>query len=165
MMCIEKVKIYDLDGTLINSLHRYRTDSSGKRIDLNHWIKNDIPAKIMQDSFLDLIKWLRVDLVRKDTYVVFATARACIENDANYRFLAYHGIMPDKFIHRQGRLDQRGGAELKIAAIKPLLNLKQFNNATVHVFEDNISYLTDMVHALGDNHKIVGHYIPSKQGH
>ena len=164
---IKKIKIYDLDGKLINSLHRYRAINN--KIDLAHWRKNDTPEKVMQDSFLELYKWLRVDLERKDTYVIFATARACEPNDHNYDFLKHHNIMPDMFIHRQGENDQRGGAALKIEAIKPLLNLKQFQGATIHIFEDNIQYLHDMVIALkGDfskGRKVVGHFIPSMQGH
>lgn len=165
---IKKIKIYDLDGTLISSLHRYKLGVNG-RIDLQHWRDNDTPEKVMKDSFLDLYDWLKVDLKRKDTYVIFATARACIPNDHNYDFLKHNDIMPDMFIHRQGDNDHRGGAELKIAAIKPLLNLKQFQGATIHIFEDNITYLHDMVIALkGDfskGRKVVGHFIPSMQGH
>jgi len=164
---IKKIKVYDLDGTLINSLHRYKTKDG--KIDLAHWRQNDTPEMVMNDSFLDLYKWLKVDLIRNDTYVIFATARACVKNDHNYDFLNHHNIMPDMFIHRQGEKDTRGGAELKIQAIKPLLNLKQFKGATLHIFEDNISYLHTMVMALkGDfskGRKVVGHFVPSMQGH
>ena len=164
---IKKIKIYDLDGTLIDSSHRYRAKNG--RIDLAHWRKNDTPEKVMQDTFLDLFEWLQADLQRDDTYVIFATARACEVGDHNYTFLEHHNIMPDMFVHRQGEGDQRGGAELKINAIKPLLNLKQFQNATIHIFEDNIQYLQDMVFALkGDfskGRKVIGHFVPSLQGH
>jgi hypothetical protein len=164
---IKKIKIYDLDGTLINSLHRYKTVDG--KIDLAHWRENDTPEKVMQDSFLDLFEWLKVDLKRKDTFVIFATARACEKNDHNYDFLKSHEIMPDMFIHRQGEFDKRGGAALKIEAIEPLLELPKFQGATVHIFEDNIKYLHDMVIALkGDfskGRKVVGHFIPSMQGH
>ena len=164
---IKKIKIYDLDGTLINSLHRYKTING--KIDLAHWRANDTAEQVKKDSFLDLYEWLKIDLKRKDTYVIFATARACVDGDHNYDFLKYHDIMPDLFIHRQGENDQRGGAQLKIAAIKPLLNLKQFSGATVHIFEDNIQYLYDMVTALkGDfskGRKVIGHFVPSEQGH
>lgn len=162
-MSIKKIKVYDLDGTLIDSSHRYRTIDG--KIDLDHWIANDTPDQVQKDRLLDLIKWLRDDLKRSDTYVIFATARACEKGDHNYQFLLDNNMIPDLFIHRQGRSDHRGGAELKIAGIKPLLNLKPFKNATIHIFEDNIKYLVDLVHGLGSKHKIVGHYIPSKQGH
>jgi len=164
---IKKIKIYDLDGTLINSLHRYKTVNG--KIDLQHWRKNDTPEQVQKDSFLDLYEWLKVDLKRKDTFVIFATARACEPNDHNYQFLYDNNIVPDMFVHRRLKNDTRGGAELKIQAIKPLLNLKQFKNATIHIFEDNIQYLYDMVTALkGDfskGRKVVGHFIPSEQGH
>ena len=163
---IKKIKIYDLDGTLIDSSHRYRTDKTGERIDLNFWRENDIPEMIAKDSFLTLKKWLDEDLQRKDTYVIFATARACVEGDANYKYLKEHNVWPDKFIHRQGVNDNRGGAELKLAAIKPLLNLKQFKKATIHIFEDNLSYLEKMTKAVFNmGRPVVGHYIPSNQGH
>lgn len=164
---IKKIKIYDLDGTLIDSSHRYRTIDG--KIDLQHWRDNDTPENVKNDTFLDLFEWLKIDLERNDTFVIFATARACVENDHNYEFLRTHNIFPDMFIHRQGENDTRGGAALKIAAIKPLLNLKQFQGATIHIFEDNIQYLHDMVIALkGDfskGRKVVGHFVPSMQGY
>ena len=160
---ITKIKIYDLDGTLIDSSHRYQVKNG--RIDLAHWRKNDTRLNVFKDSFLDLHEWLRVDLKRDDTFVIFATARACTYNDHNYEFLKNNNIWPDMFIHRMGDTDNRGGAALKIEAIKPLLKLKKFENATIHIFEDNIQYLHDMCIALKDNHKLVGHFVPSVQGH
>ena len=160
---IKKIKIYDLDGTLIDSSHRYRAIDG--RIDLAHWRENDTRLNVFKDSFLDLYEWLKVDLKRKDTFVIFATARACTYNDHNYEFLKNNNIWPDMFIHRQGDTDTRGGAALKIEAIKPLLKLEKFANATIHIFEDNIQYLHDMSLALNANHKLVGHFVPSVQGH
>lgn len=160
---IKKIKIYDLDGTLIDSSHRYQTKNG--RIDLAHWRDNDTRLNVFKDSFLDLHKWLQVDLKRKDTFVIFATARACTYNDHNYEFLKNHNIFPDMFIHRMGETDTRGGAALKIEAIKPLLKLKKFEHATIHIFEDNIQYLHDMCTSLNAKHKLVGHFVPSVQGH
>lgn len=163
---IKKIKIFDMDGTIIDSSHRYRTDETGKKIDLNFWIENDIPEKIMADSFLPLMEWVKRDIENPEIYVIFATARGCETGDGNYKFLEHHGIMPDKFIHRQGRSDSRGGAELKIQAFIPLLNLKQFKHATVHIYEDNIAYLQKMVNAVYSiGRPVVGHFIPSVQGH
>jgi len=161
---IKKIKIYDLDGTLIDSSHRYRTKNGA--IDLQHWRENDTRKNVLEnDTFLDLYEWLKVDLKRNDTFVIFATARACTYNDHNYEFLKNNDIVPDMFIHRMGDTDTRGGAALKIEAIKPLLKLPKFKNATIHIFEDNIQYLHDMCLALNDNHKLVGHFVPSEQGY
>lgn len=163
---IKKIKVYDMDGTFIDSSHRFRTDETGTKIDLDYWIANDIPEKIFQDTFLDLKEWVVRDLQREDTFVIFATARACLPGDANYQYLEMHDIFPDLFIHRKGREDKRGGAQLKLAGIKPLLNLKPFKNATVHIYEDNIKYLQDMTIAIKElGFKTVGHFIPSRQGH
>ena len=149
-MPFNHIHIFDLDGTVIDSSHRYKTvicDDGIRRIDLPHWIENE--DKIHVDGFLPLIDHVRELIARPDKYVIFATARACIKGDDNYQFLKNHDIIPNKFIHRQGRKDNRGGAELKIQAIKPLLNLKQFKNVPLTVYEDNKSYLLKMCTALG----------------
>lgn len=155
------IHIYDIDGTLVCSKHRYRTASCGTRIDLEHWRANDIPEKIMLDSLLPLAKKYKRDLKNPYVYTILATARACLPNDANYRYIRDVLGVPNKFIHRQGVDDCRGGAALKIQAIKPLLNLKPFKKAKIKVWEDNFKYLQDMCQALNAS----GFLIPSHQGH
>jgi len=156
---IKKIKIYDIDGTLVDSLHRYRTKND--RIDLDYWLENDVPEKIALDTLLPLARRYQQDLKNPDVYTILATARACAKNDANYKYISDVLGEPDKFIHRKKQGDTRGGAELKLAAIKPMLNLRQFQNAEVHVFEDNLAYLGAMCYSLN----AVGHFNPSKQGH
>ena len=158
---IEQIKIYDMDGTIVCSKHRYQTAKCGTRIDLPHWRAHDIPEFISLDSLLPMAEAYKSDLDNPSIYVIIATARACEENDANYQFIAEKLGKPNKFIHRLGPDDNRGGAQLKIQAIKPLLNLKQFKNAVVHIYEDNLKYLQDLRHALNG----VGHYIASEQGY
>lgn len=157
---IKEIKIYDMDGTIVCSMHRYRAINN-ERIDLEHWRKHDIEEYIMQDSLLPLAEQYKQDLNNPNVYVIIATARACIKGDANYKFIEQNLGLPNKFVHRQGVDDNRGGAQLKIQAIKPLLNLKQFKNAIVHVFEDNKKYLSDMCNALNG----IPHYVESRQGH
>lgn len=158
---IKEIHIYDIDGTIISSSHRYRTAPCGTRIDLDYWRENDVPEKIMQDSALPHLAQYKADLANPEIYVILATARACLPGDANYQYIKEKMGMPDKFVHREGVNDSRGGAQLKIQAIKPLLNLKQFRDAVVHVWEDNKKYLSDMCKALN----AIGHYVPSTQGH
>jgi len=156
---IEQIKVYDIDGTIVCSQHRYRPDASGNNIDLPHWREHCTPEFIFQDTLLPMAEAYKSDLENPSIYVIIATARVCEENDANYQFIAEKLGKPDMFIHR-GTDDNRGGAQLKIQAIKPLLNLKQFKNAIVHVYEDNLKYMQDLCQALN----AIGHYIPSKQG-
>lgn len=144
------IHIFDLDGTVIDSSHRFKgfKTKTGFKLDLDYWLKNCTKEAIFKDSFLPLIDHVRELIARPDKYVIFATARGCEEGDANYKFLEYHNLMPNKFIHRLGQADTRGGAELKIQAIKPLLNLRQFANVPVTVYEDNKTYLLKMCKAL-----------------
>lgn len=158
---IKEIKIYDMDGTLVCSLHRYKTAECGTKIDLEHWLQHSTEEFISQDKLLPLATEYARDLDNPTVYVIIATARACNKNDANYAFIEKYLGKPDKFIYRQGEKDTRGGAELKIQAIKPLLNLKQFKNAIIHVFEDNLVYLGKMCYSLNAE----GHFFPSKQGH
>lgn len=160
-MAIKLIHIYDIDGTIISSSHRYRTAKCGTKIDLEHWREHDNERFIHKDSPLPHLAQYKKDLQNPEIYVILATARACIEGDANYKYIARRMGTPDKFVHRQGIEDNRGGAELKIKAIKPLLNLRQFAGVAVHIWEDNKSYLSDMVCALNG----IGHYVPSTQGH
>ena len=50
-MAIKRVSIYDMDGTIVCSMHRYKTDSTGK-IDLQFWRDNQHLA--MSDKLLPL---------------------------------------------------------------------------------------------------------------
>ena len=157
---IKQIHIFDADGTIINSTHRYRTINN-KRIDLVHWRKYDKPEFIAKDSLLPHSAQYEMSMKNPEVYVIIATARACHKNDANYEFICRHLGFPDKFVHRKGEQDMRGGAQLKIAQIKPLLNLKPFRKAVVHIWEDNKAYLNDLCDAFDG----IGHFVPSSQGH
>ena len=73
MAKIKKVSIYDMDGTIVCSLHRYRTivDENGERIDLNYWRENQDLA--LNDSLLPLAEQYKKDLKDESCYVIIAT--------------------------------------------------------------------------------------------
>lgn len=152
---IREIHIFDMDGTIVSSLHRYKTDDTGKRIDLQYWRENDIPEKIAKDSLLPHAAQYSKSLHDPEVYVIIATARVATVNDANYEYVCRHLGLPDLFIHRNGENDNRGGAELKIAGIKKLLNLKQFRDAAITIWEDNIDYLMEMTKALNADGKLI----------
>jgi len=158
-MEINHIHVFDIDGTFIDSSHRYKSivKNGVRSIDLQHWIDNEHMTEF--DTFLPLISHVKELLSRPDKYVIFATARACVKGDETYKFLERHGLKPDLFIHRQGRKDTRGGAELKIHAIKPLLEFA-FKDIPVTVYEDNKKYLLKMCKALN----AIPFYNPSNQG-
>jgi hypothetical protein len=115
--------------------------------------------RVMEDSLLPLANFYRSTLADNSIYTIIATARIWCE--LTEEFVREHLGYPNKVVGRIDRDDTRGGAELKIQAIRPLLNLKQFQDVEIHVFEDNATYLKKIC----DSFNAIGHYYPSVQGH
>lgn len=160
---IKKIHIYDLDGTVIDSSHRYRTikDANGNtKIDLKYWRDHDNDEYIRYDSLLPLAEQYKRDLHSDDTYVIIATTRACTRDDANYKYIRDRLGLPHHFIHRRGIDDKRRGSDVKIKGLNRILNLKQFRNATKVFFEDNIDYLINVAYAINADPV----YVKSNQG-
>lgn len=153
---INRVSIYDMDGTIVCSLHRYRTMPCGSRIDLQYWRENE--HKAFNDSLLPLAKQYQADLNDPECYVIIATAR--IIRDEDMRFINEKLGQPDYIISRKEN-DNQSGASLKIKGLQKFFNLKNFKNAAFTFYEDNAQYLK----AVCDKFGIVGVYVPSKQGH
>lgn len=158
MAKIKRVAIYDMDGTIVDSSHRYRTivDELGERIDLDHWRENEYRA--MDDGLLPMFEQYRQDLKDENCYVIIATAR--VMNAPDWQFVNEILGMPDYFISRRDG-DSQSGKTLKINGLAKFFNLVTFKDADFVFYEDNISYLK----AVCDRFNIRGVYIPSKQGH
>lgn len=158
MAKITKVAIYDMDGTIVDSSHRYRTitDENGIRIDLDFWRENEYLA--MNDSLLPMAEQYRLDLADSSTYVIIATAR--VMNLPDWKFVKEILGEPDYFISRP-KNSNISGKTLKINGLAKFFNLLNFKNAEFVFYEDNISYLK----AVCDRFNIRGVYIPSVQGH
>ena len=158
MAKIKRVAIYDMDGTIVDSSHRYRTitDENGTRIDLDHWRENEFRA--MDDGLLPMFEQYRQDLKDENCYVIIATAR--VMNAPDWQFVNEILGMPDYFISRRNG-DSQSGKTLKINGLAKFFNLVTFKNAEFVFYEDNISYLK----AVCDRFNIRGVYIPSVQGH
>lgn len=153
---IREVKIYDMDGTIVDSTHRYRTMPCGTKIDLPFWRENE--HKAYDDSLLPLAAQYQADLKNPECYVIIATARVLA--DADMRFIRDKLGMPNHIISRKEG-SNISGAVLKINGLQRFFNLKNFRLASFTFFEDNTSYLK----AVCDKFRITGVYIPSNQGH
>lgn len=158
MAKITRCSIYDMDGTIVCSLHRYKTivDTNGERIDLDYWRENEYRA--MDDSLLPLAQQYRQDLQDENCFVIIATAR--VLRDADNKFINEILGEPDYIISRCDG-DSTSGGKLKIAGLAKFFNLKSFANAEFTFYEDNTTYLK----AVCDRFNIKGVYIPSRQGH
>ena len=158
MAKITKVSIYDMDGTIVDSSHRYRTivDENGERIDLDYWRENEYRA--MDDSLLPMADQYKKDLADPATYVIIATAR--VMHDPDWQFVREILGEPDYFISRKDG-DTQSGKTLKINGLAKFFNLLNFKDAEFTFYEDNVSYLK----AVCDRFNIRGVYVPSVQGH
>ena len=158
MAKIKRVSIYDMDGTIVDSSHRYRTiiTDSDERIDLGYWVENQHRA--MDDTLLPLYEQYVADLQDESCYVIIATAR--VMHDVDWLFVSEILGEPDYFISRNAG-DTQSGKTLKINGLAKFFNLVTFQDADFVFYEDNIQYLK----AVCDRFGIRGVYIPSVQGH
>lgn len=157
---MKRIRIYDMDGTIVCSRHRYRSvknPDGTERIDLQYWRDNQHRA--MEDSLLPMAEQYKADLKDDDCFVIIATAR--VMNGPDWQFVREILGEPDHFIFRAAD-DSRSGALLKVLGLRKILNLKQFAGITDVIFyEDNVQYLKTVCDEFG----IQGVYLPSKQGH
>lgn len=154
---IKQIEIYDMDGTIVSSLHRFRTNEHGK-IDLQHWIDNCTPEMIAKDALLPLADQYKKHVADPEIYVIIATARYM--QDADFDYIRDNLGMPNKIVYRHAKNNHMRGADMKIAGLRFLKNLKQFAKKPCKFYEDNIEYLYPVATYL--NAEPV--YIPSKQG-
>lgn len=159
---LKSLHVFDLDGCVIDSSHRYRSMlvDGIEKIDLDYWRENCTPAKIMADSLLPMAKHYKTLMDDVSAYVVVATARVMQEAD----FLSLTMLLggADHIIHRRGINDNRRGAVLKAAGLRKLLSLKGLARIKErHFYEDNVDYLVPVCREFN----MLGHYVPSGQGH
>lgn len=162
---MKKIKVFDLDGTLIDSSHRYKSMPEGDRIDLDFWRENSTPEMIAKDSLLPHIVEYNKANKCPDTTVIIATARAMIKDDANYDFIKNVMGEPDHIIHRMGEDDHRKGDLLKTSGImKALHDIENFD--IMHIYEDNFDQLKKMTEFF-DQHidQVIPVFVESEQGH
>ena len=80
--------------------------------------------------------------------------------EKDYQFVREILGEPDYLISRPANSIHSGGL-LKIRGLQKFFNLKNFRDAEITFYEDNVSYLKTVC----DKFNIRGVYIPSKQGH
>lgn len=96
--------IFDLDGTVIDTRHRYRDLPCGK-IDLDFWFANSTPDMIAQDRLLPLANAMRT-MYAAGHAIVVCTARDFsplngVDLGAVYRqFLDDNGLQYHALLHR-----------------------------------------------------------------
>ena len=156
---IKTIHVFDMDGTIVSSEHRYRIEPETGKIDLAHWIENCKPEMIEKDHLLPHAALYKALLNDPTAYVVIATAR--FMQDADFEYVKQNLGMPDKIVYRHKDNNHMKGAEMKIAGLRFLNNLKQFQSAIRYFYEDNKEYLYPVAGFL--NAQAI--FVPSEQGY
>ena len=162
---IKKCYIFDIDGVLLDSSHRYRVELSkdGKqKIDLKHWRANE--HRTIEDTPLPTADIYKKVLKQKNSFVIIATSR--IMSAVDYQVIEEKLGKPHALISRLTN-EQKGG-DLKLnGVIRTLSDLNLKSTDKVHIYEDNIQYLKYIADGIKNNLNIMpeAYYIVSNQGH
>lgn len=131
---IKRIHVYDLDGVLIDSSHRYRNKPDGS-IDLNYWLQNRTQDKIAKDTLLPLANQYKADIENRSIYTIICTARA--RHALDYQYIKQHLGLPDRLYMRPWN-NQQTDATLKRLQLQRLFNLRQFQKLHSRLWEDNL---------------------------
>jgi len=133
---INKIQIFDLDGTVIDSSHRQLYCPTSGDLNLANWIANSTPEKVMADSLLPLADFWHHIINNTNDYIMICTARVLSKTD--YEFLTLHGLIANKIFSRPKGCNTND-AVLKVKQLNPYLSLKQFAKAEKFMYDDNHS--------------------------
>jgi len=127
----DRIHVYDLDGVIVDTSHRYRNKSDGT-IDLDHWLANRY--KMGQDKLLPLAEQYLKDCLNPHIYTVICTSRVEHINDVRY-ILTVLGA-PNKLLMRPYG-NTEADAVLKRRQLQRIFNLRQFSKLPKKFWEDN----------------------------
>ena len=130
-MPFKRIHVYDLDGTLVDSSHRYKALPNG-RIDLDHWIANK--HRIVNDSLLPLADQYKADIANPEIYVVICTLRE--PSAEEYEFIRENLGEPNKAIMNRHCL-RKNAKGYKYRELSKLFNLRQFKDLPRFFWEDS----------------------------
>jgi FMN phosphatase YigB (HAD superfamily) len=139
---MQRIVIFDLDETLIDSSHRTPNRPDGT-LDLDRYFAMKNRESIFKDTLLPLAVFFKA-LDRNENYIIVCTARAMNADD--YEYLAHHGIYAHKILCRpmDGSENHIGDPTLKARKIQRLRNLKQFRGKPVTMFDDSAPVIRAM---------------------
>ena len=129
---MQRVVIFDLDGTTINSAHRTPKAETGHVL-LPEYIRMKTRENIFKDTLLPLAKQLKKLYNDGLTYVVICTSRMMDKDD--YDYLKANNIQYNKMLSRPDNCTLPDG-KFKIMMFNKIRNLKQFKDLPFFFFDD-----------------------------
>lgn len=109
-----KALIFDLDGTVLDSSHRYKANEDGT-VDLAHWRTHSTPRHILQDRPMPLAN-LWKQALREGVTIVVSTAR--VMKSADFEVLRKHGLYAHFILSREGEEDTRPAPQQKLEQLQ-----------------------------------------------
>lgn len=134
--------IFDLDGTVICSKHRYRNLPNGS-IDLDYWFAMRTPENIAKDSLLPLASTMKRLFERH--MIVVCTARTMCDDDFQYladNELYYHAIL------YRAVDDLRSDAAMKVSLLNEYFRSEGYarpRHANTIMYDDNERVIQAMI--------------------
>jgi len=132
-MLFKRINVYDLDGVLVDTSHRYRNKPDGT-IDLDYWLANRTAENIAKDKILPLAQQYFDDCIDPFTYCIICTSR--MSHVLDIEFIIDRLGAPDKLLMRPAG-DMTPDGILKRRQLQRLFNLKQFQWLPRTLWEDN----------------------------
>jgi hypothetical protein len=142
---IKEIHVYDVDGVLLDSVHRHKFNEDGT-LDFFHYFKNSTPEKLEQDKILPMVTRYIASCVNPNVYAVICSVRSNEPKHINsiIRKLGKPDLM---LLVGETKPPCTPGDKLKRKKLGPLFNLKQFQNVPRYLWEDsqkNIDTLKDL---------------------
>lgn len=134
MRKIKQINVYDMDGVLVDTSHRYRMINGVT--DMNYWRANHTAEKMSQDIILPLAKKYLEDCFSESVYCVLCSVRSA--HILDFEFIVGRLGAPNKILLvGQHAPPYELDYELKRRALQKLFNLRQFQGLPKFLWEDN----------------------------
>lgn len=154
----KRIHIYDLDGVLVDSTHRFRLLPNGEP-DIDYWFANHTSENILKDKILPMVKQFRADCLDPDIYTIVLSVRTA--HPADYAFIvSYLGEPQDIFLVGESGPPVILAHLHKIKLLRKVLQVKKLCDLPVKFFEDNLRTIAAVQEAL----QIECVYVQSSQG-
>ena len=125
--------VYDLDGVLVDTAHRYRNKPDGT-IDIDYWFANRTKEKIALDTLLPHAKQYRDDCNDPKTYTIICTSRMVHSIDLDF-IKDFLGLPNITLMRPLGNME--ADHIVKVRQLQRIFNLPQFKNLRRVLWEDN----------------------------